>query len=95
MTREEAIRHLKDILYENKTVKHSNMVIFEQEKEALRMAIKTLECEPYDDRQPKTGHWISGEKVPIKCDRCGYGVMPWNNTEYCPNCGAKMEEVNK
>ncbi len=40
--------------------------------------------------QLKTGHWIPGEKAQIECDQCGYGVMPWNNTEYCPNCGARM-----
>ena len=35
--------------------------------------------------EPKTGHW----KDDI-CSNCGYGVMSWNNTPYCPNCGAKM-----
>lgn len=25
------------------------------------------------------------------CTNCGYGVQPWNNTEYCPKCGAKMD----
>ena len=35
--------------------------------------------------QPKIGRWINH-----KCSACGYGVMPWNDTPYCPNCGAKM-----
>lgn len=26
------------------------------------------------------------------CTNCGYGVQPWNNTGYCPNCGAKMDK---
>ena len=46
MTREEAIKHIKDIICENNTVKHSDMVVFENEKEALRMAIKALSQEP-------------------------------------------------
>lgn len=33
------------------------------------------------------GKWISD-----KCSICGYGVNPWNNTPYCPNCGADMTE---
>lgn len=27
----------------------------------------------------------------LECSRCHYGVNPYNNTPYCPNCGAKME----
>ena len=46
MTREEAIKHIKDIICENNTVKHSNIIVFEEEKEALRIAIKALEQEP-------------------------------------------------
>lgn len=42
MTREEAINHIKDIICENNTVKHSDIVVFEEEKGALRMAIEAL-----------------------------------------------------
>lgn len=49
MTREEVIKHIKDIICENNTVKHSNIVVFEEEKEALRIAIKVLEQEPCED----------------------------------------------
>ena len=42
MTREEAIGYIKDVICENNTIK-PNIVIFEQEKEALYMAIKALE----------------------------------------------------
>ena len=45
----------------------------------------TVEVEPV-----KHGYWDNQDK----CSVCGYGVMPWNNTvKYCPNCGAKMDEV--
>ena len=54
MTREEAIRHIRDILAENNSIKPS-MVVFELEKEALYMAIKALE----------QTRWISvSEKLP-------------------------------
>ena len=45
MTREEAIGHIKDVICENNTIK-PNIVVFEQEKEALYMAIEALEQEP-------------------------------------------------
>ena len=41
MTREEAIYHIKNVICENNTIK-PNIVVFEQEKEALYMAIKTM-----------------------------------------------------
>ena len=41
MTREEAIGHIKDVICENNSIK-PNIVVFEQEKEALYMAIKAL-----------------------------------------------------
>ena len=49
MTTEEAIRHIRDILAENNSIKPS-MVVFELEKEALYMAIKALEHEAILDK---------------------------------------------
>lgn len=43
-------------------------------------------------QEPKTGHWINGDRTKWKCSNCGYGVLDWNSTPYCPNCGAKMIE---
>lgn len=56
---------------------------------ALNKAIKALE------QEPKTGHWIShydeDEKVGwYECDRCH--IERAFNTDYCPDCGAKMIE---
>lgn len=39
---------------------------------------------PVTPQRPK-GKWINDN-----CSICGYGVRPWNNTPYCPNCGAEM-----
>ena len=93
MTREECISHLQDIICENNTIKHSDMVVFELEKEALRMAISTLE-------QQKTGRWIWIESIgawKFKCSVCKESVNPMPTCmgkplmRYCPACGAKME----
>ena len=42
---------------------------------------------PTIEPEQKLGHWIDDH-----CSECGYGVLPWNNTPFCPRCGAKMEE---
>lgn len=54
--------------------------------EAKKMAIKALE------QEPKTGHWIDhqeGRWIYAKCSECG--TVHDTQTNYCPNCGAKME----
>lgn len=44
------------------------------------------------DALPKTGKWVDdGDPLMFTCGNCGYGVMRYNNTPFCPNCGAKME----
>ena len=36
--------------------------------------------------------WIeNGDPLMLTCGNCGYGVMRYNNTRFCPNCGAKMD----
>lgn len=46
--------------------------------------------------EPKTGHWIKfvvNRMHKIRCDKCDY-IEPEYITyirNYCPNCGAKME----
>ena len=42
--------------------------------------------------QPKTGHWIIKSHVygVTSCSECGFELRI-DNTNYCPNCGAKME----
>ena len=65
-----------------------------------------LDQEPYNNAQTvdaepvKHGHWIMTNKEktdrPLpECSRCGWyvtkgGVLDFT---YCPNCGAKMDEV--
>ena len=37
------------------------------------------------------GEWIYGEFDIPHCSECGVEVMPNNISNYCPNCGAKMD----
>lgn len=39
-----------------------------------------------DVQEVKHGEWQNNT-----CSNCGYGVQPWNNTRFCPNCGATMD----
>ena len=67
--------------------------------EALEKAYK----KGYEDAQqePKTGHWkrISIDKYSehakywYRCDKCGKDNL--GDTDYCPNCGARMVEPQK
>ena len=46
------------------------------------------------EQEPKAGHWIdrSGDDVTelnVQCSACG--KWRWGKTNYCSNCGAKME----
>lgn len=42
MTIDEAITHIMDVICENNTIKHSDLVVFNNEKQALRTAIDTM-----------------------------------------------------
>lgn len=92
MTREEAIKILKEIEY---PVNGDNK---EYRDMAFDMAVKALE------QKPKTGHWIKygmprcGEQH-YQCTACKYyvnfgqwGELYTKEFKYCPNCGVKMEE---
>lgn len=53
----------------------------------------------YKVKESKTGHWIrTGTDVyydlpSYECDKCGQYSL--ENGKYCPNCGAKMQEIEK
>ena len=88
MNNQEAIKILKDTLYDEKTPTDY--------LEAVKMGREALENQ-------KTGHWIIYRLVPngydhIKCSVCGqfWSVSEHNKVfKYCFNCGAKMKGENK
>ena len=50
---------------------------------------QTIEAEPV-----RHGHWeLADEQEPMRygCAKCKR--MSWYRSNYCPNCGAKMDEV--
>lgn len=61
--------------------------------EAINIGIEAIEIVmDQEEQEPKTGHWISRPNIygVAYCSECGF-ELKINNTNYCPNCGAKME----
>lgn len=53
----------------------------------IRNGIRQL---PSEQLRP-TGKWIDeGDPLTLRCSKCDYRVARYNNTNYCPNCGADM-----
>lgn len=100
MTREEAIKNIKEHCY------FANLN--PQAKEALDMAIKALEQEIDEDAisrelvnefidsippiipQQKSGRWIHFSQSD-DCSECGWSTGKYvSPSNYCPNCGCRM-----
>ena len=61
-----------------------------RETECKKIAKRLKELKPADVRENIHGEWINGDETRWKCSVCHYGVLDWNNTPFCPNCGADM-----
>ena len=64
-----------------------------------RQAVKDLRImlAEYLTQEPKTGHWThdgSHWENRFICSECGYKLFE-EQTNYCPNCGARMESEDK
>lgn len=89
MTREEAIKIYNTLLLFGKVD-----CTKEEVKECCRMAIKALR------REPRKGRWIdiknkNGTVIAVRCSRCGNSPKHAIKSDFCPNCGADMREVEE
>ena len=92
MTREDAISRREVLETQTKYAEYIGATKFWQ----MRDDIKALS--PVNT-QPKIGHWITKRTImhdgEFYCDVCDNDA-PFNKTfHFCPNCGAKMEEVEE
>lgn len=44
-----------------------------------------------DVRPVVHGRWMRDEPATVYCSACTYRVFAYNNTPYCPHCGATMD----
>ena len=67
--------------------------IFWYEDEDMCKVLDLLDQAPTID-PVKHGYWKEADSGSSfwRCSECNYGVSAWNNTRYCPNCGAKMDK---
>lgn len=61
-----------------------------------------LELEPSEDVKPVVhAHWTHDDDPVVKCSRCGNFLDMWGvnggrgDANFCPHCGAKMDEEGK
>lgn len=67
-------------------------------KNGLQVAIQELkELPAVDAALVIHGRWVYEDSDPMTmpCSNCNYRVFRYNNTPFCPNCGADMREVTK
>lgn len=66
-----------------------DMEVYQKHRETVNMAIELLK------EHEKTGHWTTKRTIQHDgewyCDRCDYEPTVFEDTPFCPNCGAKME----
>lgn len=80
MTSEEATTELRNILRVEQNRIHKDFVLIG----ALNMAVKAL-------KKQRVGNWFDVGSLSCRCSECGGKSN--RESQYCPNCGAKMEEV--
>ena len=82
----DAIDHERDVLIEEKRLGAEHVVVHH--------ARRLIEDLPTVDAAPVVhGRWVYEHDDPVllPCSVCGYQVYRYNNTHYCPECGAKMD----
>lgn len=68
---------------------------YDQEKHCCHRWSKVIRDTVEEMKQePKTGYWITRPHIygVAFCSECGF-ELKINDTNYCPNCGAKMSET--
>ena len=66
-------------------------------EETIKLLVLTAAYSAIKAQETKTGQWIFVDKAHehAHCSECGYGNVDLCNGRphnYCPNCGAKMDE---
>lgn len=88
-----------DAISRANTIDEISHIIFDHPLDGYedgQLILETIQDMPPVTPAEKTGKWIDG-----KCNRCGTHAPYWAMastyycSDYCPNCGAKMQEVEE
>ena len=78
---------------EGKTFPTSHRKILNDYMNGWNTCLKSILQQPTADVvEVRHGEWIDLNTIEWQCSECNYRVMRWNNTPYCPRCGAKMDK---
>ena len=96
ISREEAISTIKSMLYQtalnsvegNEKAAQLYADIADNRVETWLKLVDSVDAAPV-----MHGRWVYEHNDPVllPCSVCGYQVYRYNNTHYCPECGAKMD----
>ena len=76
-----------DNLFNNKIIVVSNS----DQLEAIEKIMDIIKEAPTIEAEPiRHGKWIHTGFMEVKCSDCGNVFHELEDTNYCPNCGAKM-----
>lgn len=83
------LQELQQAIKKEREYYTSRLVKLEKENDELRQQI------------PKRGRWIKVHPIQnnddgdYMCSECRWGGLVYNPTNYCPNCGVKMVELQE
>lgn len=67
--------------------------------EYILSLLSNIKNAPPVQPQPKMGHWVRVDSDKLKCSECEVvhfiAQYPDGKIDWCPNCGAKMQEVKE
>lgn len=89
MTREEIIKWLESLKAEIGKVEHRTLWHYD---EVIDVAIEAPQDRQHGEWEEYTD--CEGKTRTITCSECGWEEHSWIDTNYCPNCGAKMKGEN-
>lgn len=64
--------------------------------EDFEMALSVTKNQPTIEAEPvRHGEWVHSEKRIAHCSECSGKLLSTDISNYCPECGAKMEEEDE
>ena len=61
--------------------------------EQLKLIV--ADCPTADVAEIKRGRWVSIGNTKLAACKCGFFTDRYSTYNFCPNCGAKMDEVER